>query len=299
MIVVDGNNLAYRVFAAYPSLTTQKGKPVSVIYGVTKLVRAVIQQTHEDLVVVVWDGSPTARRELYPDYKANRKANRTPQEEQAYNEYREQLPEAMLVLQQAGVRQCWGQNTEADDLIAIAPDILDYVNRDGNILVVSEDKDMLQLVSSRVRVFRPIKNEFYDADNFVSKTGLTPEQYLSCRVLEGDDSDNIKGVPGVGEKTSRKLIQQYGSLDAIVNAAQSTDKPAIMVRIREHRNTIVRNKMLMDLRYARNMILDDPVRCMIPGTFDEVMLRKIFIKYEFFSYVNSWSEFTAPFRRLK
>lgn len=291
ILLVDGNNLAYRVFSAYPYLTTQKGKPVHVIYGVLKLLRAAITRFKPESVFVAWDGSPQRRKLLYPEYKANRNLNRNAAEEQAYKEYREQLVDLTFILKYTGVHQYRGDNAEADDLISVLADF------DGEYIILSEDKDMLQLVNNRVSVYRPMKDVHYTQLNFVTLTGLTPKQFLESRTLQGDSSDNIPGIRGIGEKTAAKLIKEHGCLDNLVDYSKS-NVDRWSKTIYEYKQVIIRNKMLMDLRFAKDMIPDSIHGYKIQGTFDEARLKQIFVSYEFFSYVKGWTEFIAPFGRL-
>lgn len=290
-LLVDGNNLAYRVFAAYPYLSTSGGKPVAVVYGVVKLLRAALNKFNPDSIIIAWDGNPSARRLLYPEYKANRGLNRTEQEQEAYKSYRNQLIEVFAILRHMNVYQCQEPNSEADDIIAL----LTYDS--GKYIVLSEDKDMLQLVNKNVSVYRPIKDQHYTHDNFEKLMGLTPQQFLYTRILQGDDSDNIGGIPGIGEKTAFKLIQEFKDLSALCHCAKNTPG-TIMKKIVDLRPIIIRNKMLMDLRYALEMVGDNPHKHLTARSFDELKLKEVFVKYEFFSFVKSWGEFTAPFRRL-
>ena len=291
-LLVDGNNLAYRVFAAYPYLSTNNGKPVAVVYGVIKLLRAALKKFDPTSVIIAWDGSPTSRRLLYPEYKANRGLNRTPQEQEAYKSYRDQLIEVFAILRHMNVAQCQEPNSEADDIIAI------LAHDPGNYIVLSEDKDMLQLVNSTVSVYRPIIDKFYTVNTFEELTGLTPKQFLYARVLQGDDSDNITGIPGIGEKTAFKLITEFKDLDTLCRCA-AIKSGAVMEKIVRLRHIIIRNKMLMDLLYAVDMVGDHPHKHLTEKRFDELKLKEVFVKYEFFSFVKSWAEFTAPFRRLQ
>lgn len=290
-VVVDGNNLAYRIWVAYPYLTTQKGKNVSVVYGFIKNLRSIVAKYQPETLVVAWDGKSQLRTSVYPEYKSQRAKNRSPEEAESYDQYIDQMKDLVEILSHFGVHQCKGWTCEADDIIAY------FANDEKPWIIISEDKDMLQLVSNNTSVYRPISDKFYTHDTFVAMVGLTPRKYLQARVMMGDTSDNIQGVNGIGEVTAFKLMTTYNGLTDMLGDSATLLKSKRLARLVEGRDILVRNMILMDLRLA--------VTCLktldyteIKGRFDAKKAKQIFIKYEFFSYLRSMSEFLRPFEKL-
>ena len=295
-LIFDGNNLAYRMWKNGTNLTTSKGVSVSVIYGFVNSISSVCKKFKATKVVVVWDHKPVVRREIYSEYKKKRHQGKTPEEQEEYKEYIAQINKLFYdILQHLGIHQYKLDNVEADDIIS-------ELARSSTCIIVSEDKDFLQLVSSTVSVYRPIRDEFWSIQEFKDKKGLTPLQYLFTRVLEGDSSDEIPGVKGIGEKRSKALISKYDTLNGIIGNKQELMKfktTANIFKAIEDDDIIVRNMLLMDLRLSGYYIPENWKSYVSAGKLDEPIVKRIFIQYEFFSYLKKFQEFIAPFRNLK
>jgi DNA polymerase-1 len=213
------------------------------VYGFTSMLTTLMKDQRPDGVVVVFDRKePTFRHEAAPEYKAQR-------EKQPDILY-QQLEIVRELLDALGVATLDYQGFEGDDLIAT---IVDRCERDGNdVVIVTGDRDSYQLVHDpHVRVLynkRGVSDyALYDEKGIFERTGVTPAQYVDYAALRGDPSDNLDGLPGVGEKTAAKLLNQYGSLQAII-AAAGEQTPKLKAAIVEHADRVVRNSELMRLR---------------------------------------------------
>lgn len=219
LMVIDGNSLAHRAFHAIPLLTTSKGEITNAVFGFTNMLMRILDERKPDMVAVCFDkGKITFRHEQYGDYKAHRKG--TP------DELRPQFPLLKEVLSAMRVNMLEAESYEADDLIGAL--ITAAEKEKINSIIVTGDRDALQLVSPLTRVLLTRKGitelEEYDEGRVWEKYGISPEQLIDFKGLVGDASDNIPGVPGIGEKTAGKLIKEYGSLEEVI--AQQDKLPA-------------------------------------------------------------------------
>jgi len=244
LLALDGNSLTYRAFFALPTdMATASGQVTNAVYGFTSMLTTLMKDQRPDGVVVVFDRKePTFRHEAAPEYKAQR-------EKQPDILY-QQLEIVRELLDALGVATLDYQGFEGDDLIAT---IVDRCERDGNdVVIVTGDRDSYQLVHDpHVRVLynkRGVSDyALYDEKGIFERTGVTPAQYVDYAALRGDPSDNLDGLPGVGEKTAAKLLNQYGSLQAVI-AAAGEQTPKLKAAIVEHADRVVRNSELMRLR---------------------------------------------------
>jgi len=216
LLLIDGNNLAHRCRHVFS--LSNRGKDVSVTYGFLRTLYSYLRKYEPQCVVVCWDGGiPKFRVAAVPEYKANRHKDDDPVEyEDFLRQMRELSDYALPMLGVVTVRK-WG--VEADDLIAAAARLSTF----GDTMIVSSDKDLLQCCDRHVTVVRPSTNgkddKIYDVDTVEQEFDVGFEHYVEWRALQGDKSDNIPGVPGIGEKTASKLFRQYGTLTGITNAA--------------------------------------------------------------------------------
>lgn len=207
IFLVDASSYLYRAyFAIARPLTNSKGLPTKAAYGVTTMLWKVLREKDPEFVAVVWDArGPTFRHKLYEDYKANRPA--------MPEDLAVQVPHVRNIVEALGLKQLEVAGWEADDIIATIARRLRY----RPVLIVSGDKDLLQLVDERVTIWDSMKDEVIDLAAIRARFGLEPPRLLDVMALSGDSSDNIPGVPGVGPKTALKLIQTYGSLDNLLS----------------------------------------------------------------------------------
>ncbi|WP_153977784.1 DNA polymerase I [Paenibacillus xylanilyticus] len=211
-ILIDGNSIIYRAFFAMPPLTNSKGLHTNAVYGFTTMLLRLLEEHKPTHVMVAFDaGKVTFRHEGYQEYKGGRE--KTPPE------LSEQFPLLKELLQGLGIAQFELAGFEADDIIGTLTKRADEAGR--QVLVVSGDKDMLQLASEHVHIGLTRKGvteiELYDPAQIKERYGLTPLQIIDLKGLMGDASDNIPGIPGVGEKTALKLLHQFGSVEDVLN----------------------------------------------------------------------------------
>lgn len=210
--IIDGKSVFYRGYYAMPNLATKDGTPTGGVYGFAVLALEVIKKLKPDYVAVAWDKPKTnirKRLELYPQYKAGRKP--------PPDDFYEQIPVLHELLQAFGWPLYELDDYEADDIMGALA--VQAAGQDIETLLVTSDLDMLQVVNEHIHVFALKKGlsdiELYSPKSFEAKYHLTVEQFLDFKALRGDSSDNIPGVPGVGEKTAVELLQQYQTLDSI------------------------------------------------------------------------------------
>ena len=242
LALIDGNSIAYRAFYALPEdLATKSGQVTNAVFGFTRMLIRLIKDHHPEGVAVAWDVSrQTFRTESYPEYKANR--------DKAPDHFRSQLPLIDEVLQALHITQLKEEGYEADDIIA---SLTKQATTDGwDVLIVTGDRDAFQLVGDHVKVLytrRGISDTVLADDDWVTdKYGISPSQYVEYAALRGDTSDNLPGVPGVGEKIAAKLISEYGSIDGVFTAV-ADQTPKLRENLSAHRDQVFLNRELMDL----------------------------------------------------
>ncbi|QUW22689.1 DNA polymerase I [Sporosarcina sp. Marseille-Q4063] len=216
IILIDGNSLAYRAFFALPLLTNDHGIHTNAVYGFTMMLQNILQEEKPTHMLVAWDaGKTTFRHKTFEEYKGGRQ--KTP------SELSEQFPYIRKLLDAYNIKQYELDQFEADDIIGT-------LSREGNeagveVVVFSGDKDLTQLATEHTTVLitrRGITDtEKYTPEHIIEKYGITASQMIDMMGLMGDPSDNIPGVPGVGEKTAIKLLKEYGSIE---NVYKSLDK---------------------------------------------------------------------------
>lgn len=245
-LLVDGNSLTYRAFFALPTdMATASGQVTNAVFGFTSMLAYVLNEQQPEGILVAFDRpEPTFRHEAEPEYKAQRDA--------APDILRQQMGLVREVLQALGIQTIDEAGWEADDLIATSVDRL--VERGHDVIIVTGDRDSYQLVhdASQVRVMynkRGVSDyALYDEAGIEEKTGVRPDLYVQYAALRGDTSDNLPGVPGVGEKTAAKLINTYGGLDGIFDHVDE-QTPKLRANLAEHETRARKNLELMQLRH--------------------------------------------------
>ena len=274
VMALDGNSLAYRAFFALPEdMTNASGQTTNAVYGFTTMLVNLIKEHKPDGVVVVFDRpEPTFRHQAIPEYKAQR--------EKAPETLRSQLGVIRELLDVFGITWLEMAGFEGDDLIATMADRAEREGRD--ILIVTGDRDSYQLVHDpHVRVLynkRGVSDyAIYDEAGILERTGVTPAQYPDYAALRGDPSDNLDGIPGVGEKTAAKLVTQYGNLAAVLAAADE-QTPKLKANLHEHGERVTRNASMMVLR--RDVPIDVDLGSLAPAP-DMAAMRRLFEFLEF------------------
>jgi len=229
LVLIDGNSLLYRAFFALPPLTNAQGEMTNAVYGFTNMLFRLIEEERPDMVAVAFDRpEPTFRHEAFADYKATRP--KTP------DELISQIETAREVLEAMHIPICEAPGFEADDVIGTLASQAETAGH--QVLVVTGDLDELQLVSGRVSVMvtrRGISDtKVYDVEAVKERYGFAPEHLPDFRALRGDPSDNIPGVPGIGEKTAAALIKRYSSLEEVLAHADEVTPPRIGAALQAH-----------------------------------------------------------------
>jgi gp32.85 len=213
-----------------------------------------------DKVIVLWDGGSKYRKDLYPEYKAHRIAKKEKELEDGssyYDELKYQLEEMHKFLPNIGIHSLRIIGWEADDLIA---SIVGMTQEP--CIIVTTDKDLMQLVDERVSVYQPTKKILYTKDNFYTSIGIHPTQFVDYKILIGDPSDNIPGIKGIGNKTAIKLLNQYGSIPGILRNKQELLKSKITSKIflPENLGIITFNRALIDLSFPEKEEINPTIK---------------------------------------
>ncbi|MEY4874006.1 MAG: polymerase [Actinomycetota bacterium] len=251
-MVLDGNSLAYRAFFALPTdMTTASGQVTNSVYGFCSMLLTLMKDHKPDGVIVVFDRKEkTFRHEAAPEYKAQREA----QPDILY----QQMDIIKEMLEVMGIAAIDAAGFEGDDLIATIAEKAEQAGED--LLIVTGDRDTYQLVRDpHIRVLynkRGVSDyALYDEAGIVERTGVTPAQYSQYAALRGDPSDNLDGVPGVGEKTAAKLMVKYHDIVSVFDAADE-QTPKLKQGLLESRERVLRNAQLMVLRRDAPVTID-------------------------------------------
>ena len=275
LMLLDGNSLAFRAFYALPAenFKTQGGLTTNAVYGFTAMLINLLRDEQPSHIAAAFDVSrQTFRLEKYPEYKAGRSA--TP------DEFRGQIDITKEVLGALGITVLAEAGFEADDVIAtLATQAEDEGYR---VLVVTGDRDSLQLVSDDVTVLYPVKGVSeltrFTPEAVANKYGLTPAQYPDFAALRGDPSDNLPGIPGVGEKTATKWIVEYGSLLSLVDNVDKV-KGKVGDSLRANLSSVLLNRELTDL--VKNVPLAQTPDTLRMQPWDRDLIHRLFDDLEF------------------
>ncbi|HEK1797279.1 TPA: DNA polymerase I [Proteus mirabilis] len=280
-ILVDGSSYLYRAYHAFPPLTNSKGEPTGAMYGVLNMLRSLIIQYKPSHVAVVFDAKgKTFRDELYEEYKSNRPP--------MPDDLREQIEPLHEMVQAMGLPLLSITGVEADDVIGTLA--LKAASDGRNVLISTGDKDMAQLVTPNITLINTMTNVILGPDEVKEKYGVPPELIIDFLALMGDSSDNIPGVPGVGEKTALGLLQGLGSLEDIY---QQFDKIATL-SFRGAKTLgakMVEHEKVAKLSYQLATIKTDVA---LDKTFDDLVvnepnldkLLEMFTRYEFKRWIS-------------
>ena len=238
-LVIDGSSLIHRAFFALPPLMTKQGLHTGAVYGLCNMLLKLLGDLQPAYMAVAFDKSrKTFRTELYADYKGQRKP--TP------SELSEQFPLAMKVLGTMGIPTLELDNYDADDIIGT---FAVHAPEDVEVIIVTGDRDELQLVDTRTKVYytkRGISDiQIFDEAEFAANyEGLVPKQLIELKGLMGDASDNIPGVPGVGPKTALKLIKEYGDVETVLENIDKVSGKALKAKLADNKESALLSKKL-------------------------------------------------------
>lgn len=225
LYLIDGNSYVYRAFYAIKGLTNSKGLPTNAIYGFTNMLMKIIKDKKPDSIVVSFDSPvPTERHRLFEAYKAHRPE--TP------SELVLQFPYVRKVVSAFNIKTFEVPGYEADDILCT---IARKASENGaDVFIVTADKDMLQIVNDRIKVYDPVKDRFLGRDYVIEKFGVGPERVTDFMGLAGDSADNIPGIKGVGEKTARELLMNFKDLDELLDHPEMIKKERLRALIEEN-----------------------------------------------------------------
>jgi DNA polymerase-1 len=273
LFLVDGNNLAYRAFFALPEeLQTTDGQPTNALLGFTNMLFKLLSDYAPRGVAVAWDTRPVHRTEISAEYKSERRP--------MPDLLREQFLHFRPIVEAFGYRNLEFEGWEADDVIATLATRADEAGI--KTCVVSTDRDAFQLVSENVCLMMTPRGvadvHVYTPERVELRYGIRPDQVPDFIGLKGDTSDNIPGVPGIGDKTAGQLIAQYGSVEAVLEHADELS-PARSRAISEHAEQTQASKLLATMR--RDLELDIDLEDVVSRPPDRSQLKEIFRRFEF------------------
>jgi DNA polymerase-1 len=238
LFLIDGNSLLYRSYYAIQRLSTSQGFPTNAIYGFINTLRKIIEQEKPQYLGIVFDtAKPTLRHKMFKAYKAHRK----PMPEDLIP----QIPVLKKVIRAMNIPHFEFEDYEADDVLgSLARKAAEKM---VPAVIVSTDKDFLQLVGEHTAVFNPAKEIYLDEAKVKEVFGVAPEQVIDVLSLWGDPTDNVPGVPGIGEKTAKQLIGQFGSLENLLRCLSEIRNPRLREKIEQNREQLEVSRQLVTI----------------------------------------------------
>jgi DNA polymerase-1 len=270
LYLIDISSYFYRAFHALPALSNSRGVPTNATYGVTTMLLKVLRERQPQHLALVFDAKGlTFRHDLYKEYKAHR----PPMPEALVT----QLPYIRQIIDALNLPSLVYEGYEADDLIST----LVWRARElgYEVEIISGDKDLLPLVAEGVDMWDPMKGVRYDPAAIREKYGLDPKELVEVRALAGDASDNIPGVPGIGEKTALKLIARFHTLENLLAHISDLKEKLVKARLQEHAELARLSRQLTELK--TQVPLDVDLEALKPGPPDRETLRRLFVDLEF------------------
>ncbi|OGP71028.1 MAG: DNA polymerase I [Deltaproteobacteria bacterium RBG_13_58_19] len=284
LYILDISSYFYRAFHALPGLSTSQGFPTNAVFGVINMLLKVLREQHPQYLALAMDSkAPTFRHRLYSEYKAKRPP--MPQE------LVKQIPYIHKVIQAFNLPTLEVEGFEADDLICTL--VSQARERGFEVEIVSGDKDLLPLVQEGVTMWDPMREARYDVAAIREKFGVEPGELVEVRALAGDASDNIPGVPGIGEKTALKLISRYHSLESLLAHLSDLKEKNLRAKLEEYEEQarLSRRLTLLDGQVPLPREVED----LKPGTPDRETLRRLFLELEFGKFIKELGfEATSP-----
>ncbi len=272
LALVDGSNYLYRAYYGIPPLTNSKGFPTNAIYGFTTMLMKLLHDLNPDYVVVTFDlKGPTMRHGEFEDYKATRKP--------MPDDLIPQVPFVKDVIRGFSVCIMEKQGIEADDLIGALT--VQASKKGWRTAIISGDKDLMQLIGDSVTMVDTMKDKTYDASAVKEKFGVGPEKVVEILGLMGDTSDNIPGVPGIGPKTAKRLIEEYGSVEAVIENAEKLHNVKLRESFRQHAEQARLSRQLALIR--KDIDIDFNWQDAARREPDKELLTSLFSEFEFSS----------------
>jgi DNA polymerase-1 len=295
-LLIDGHAVIYRAFYGLPKLTDPQGRMINAVYGFTRILLSAIQEFEPNYLAVTYDHpKPTLRHQEFEDYKAHRP--------EMPDDLQPQIPLVKQVVTALNIPQFEQEGFEADDLIGTLSYQLDFnpekvkAPEDVLTIIVTGDKDMLQLVDDNTHVWIPGRGRKldieYDTQTVIEKMGLKPEQIVDMKALMGDASDNIPGIKGIGQKTAVKLLKQYGSLEKIYKEIDKIEagkrepsdvlKGSVLKKLQQGKEQAYLSQKLAQIDHGVPLEIDLP-QCRVES-FDKEEVVKLFKELDFKSLI--------------
>lgn len=282
LYLLDISSYIYRAFHAIRGLATSQGFPTNAAFGVTNMLLKVLRERQPQYLALAFDSkAPTFRHREYPEYKAHR----PPMPEELVM----QLPYIEKIIEGLSLPRVVRDGYEADDLIATL--VREARDKGFEVVIVSGDKDLLPLVQAGVVMWDPMKDVRFDPAAIQEKYGVSPPELVEVKALAGDPSDNIPGVPGIGEKTALKLIARYHSLDNLLAHINEIKEKGLRAKLTEHAGQARLSRRLV--RLADQVPLQVDLEALRPGPPDREGLRRLFLDLEFTKFTQELG-FEAP-----
>ena len=284
LLILDSNSLMNRAFFAVPELTTTDGIHTNAVYGFSNMLFKLKDEIKPDYIVATFDRkAPTFRHKEFTEYKAGRK--------KMAPELYEQFPLIKEILELLAINIYEMDGYEADDIIGTLSKVAEQNNIE--VFIVSGDKDTLQLATDNVKVVITKKGvtetAIYNKATFIEEYGVTPTQFIDVKGLMGDKSDNIPGVPGVGEKTAFKLISEYGSLEEVLNNIENISGKKLKENLTTYSEQAILSKKLATINMNVPMEFDlEDIKS--NEKYNKEELKKIFFKLQMRSLVKKLGE---------
>lgn len=274
LILIDGSSILYRAYFALPHFMTKNGEPTGAVYGFIQMLLKILKLEQPKYLAVAFDKkAPTIRHISFTEYKANRQ--KTP------DELLSQFETIKRVLCSFEIKYFELDGFEADDIIASF--VEQFKNRVDKIIIISGDMDLLQLVSTNVIMYITKKGvtniELYDTEKVISELGILPQQVPDLKAISGDISDNIPGIPGIGPKTASKLLQEFKSIENIIQNINQINGG----KLSEHKELLIRNKELTTLH--KDLPLHVSIDDLLLKDIRNVKSKEILLELEFRSII--------------
>lgn len=245
IVLIDGHSIINRAFYGIPNLTTTEGIPTNAVLGFLNILFKILDEEKPEYLTVAFDvNKPTFRHEMFPEYKGTRKA--------MPEELREQVPLLKEVLKSMNITIIEKPGYEADDVLGTLAKTCE--GKGYEVSLVSGDRDLLQLASDKIKIRIPktkmtgTEIENYNTQDVIQKYGVTPTQFIDLKGLMGDTSDNIPGVPGIGEKTATKIITEYGSIENAYEHIEEVTPNKAKENLKNHYDMAVLSKTLATIK---------------------------------------------------
>ena len=293
IVLIDGHSILNRAFYGVPDLTNSEGLHTNAIYGFLNIMFKILEEEKPEYLTVAFDvHAPTFRHEMYPEYKGTRKP--------MLDELRQQVPVIKEVLQAMGVKIIEQAGLEADDLLGTISKRCESQGMD--VAIISGDRDLLQLATEKIKIRIPktkqgkTEVEDYYAADVKARYEVTPKEFIDLKALMGDSSDNIPGVPSIGEKTATKIIVEYGSIENAFAHVSELKPPRAAKALEEHYDMAQMSKVLATINVDTDIEYD-----MEDARLGDLYTEEAYVHFQRLQFKNLLSRFetTGPANKIE